>query len=158
MPVSAAQAANIMLDAAEERGLALDPLKLQKLLYLTNGYYLALSQEEQPWINEAFEAWKYGPVVPSIYQRFKSFGAKPISTGTRIPIIFSGNKNDPNLKRVLDFVLDRYGSRKGIYLSELTHKVGSPWHETRQENGGDDEISNNLIKQYFSNLVSKPTP
>lgn len=31
-----------------------------------------------PMISEAFEAWDYGPVVPSLYHRVKMFGRNPI--------------------------------------------------------------------------------
>jgi uncharacterized phage-associated protein len=152
MAVSAAAAANTILDAAEERGLALDPMKLQKLVYMTNGYYSALA--DKAWVKEAFEAWKYGPVIPSLYHKFKSFGSEPIKTGTRINTYDSCNvAADPVLKRVLNFVLDKYGAKSGIYLSDLTHKVGSPWDETRNPSCSSEEISFDSIQRYFKNLV-----
>ena len=82
MTVSAAAAANVLLAEGENRGIALDPMKLQKLLYLAQGYYSALT--EGPWISEPFEAWDYGPVVPSLYREFRNFGAKAIKSGRRL--------------------------------------------------------------------------
>ena len=156
MPVSAWTAANTMLAAAEERGLALDPLKLQKLLYLTNGYYLAMSGER--WISDSFEAWKYGPVIPGLYKFFKGFGSGAIKKGTRIPSLFPAQnvRDSEKLQRALDFVLNRYGARTGIYLSELTHKVDSPWWKTRRDGGWNAPIPENEIKNYFSRLVAAP--
>jgi uncharacterized phage-associated protein len=55
--------ANSILDECEKRGIRLTPMKLQKLLYLAHGYYVAITG--QPLIDEDFEAWKYGPVAPS---------------------------------------------------------------------------------------------
>ena len=47
------------------------PMHMIKLVYLSHGWMLGL--RERSLINEAVEAWRYGPVVPSVYHRFKSF-------------------------------------------------------------------------------------
>ncbi|MBQ7262906.1 MAG: DUF4065 domain-containing protein [Synergistaceae bacterium] len=47
------------------------PLKLQKLLYYCQGYALALTGK--PLFPEPVEAWRYGPVVDSVYQAYKRY-------------------------------------------------------------------------------------
>ena len=64
--------ANWFLDRADKDGKPLDPMKLQKLIYFAHGWHLALTSK--PLINEHPEAWAYGPVIPSIYHRFKKYG------------------------------------------------------------------------------------
>lgn len=51
-------------------------LKLNKLLYYAQGAYLA--RTGRPLFNEQIEAWAYGPVVPSIYRKYKVCGKNPI--------------------------------------------------------------------------------
>ncbi len=66
--------ANELLKKAAEDGGGdlLTNMKLQKLLYYEQGFHLAYFN--QPLFNEAIEAWQYGPVVPLVYEHYKSFG------------------------------------------------------------------------------------
>lgn len=52
-----------------EAGETLSHLKLQKLVYYAQVWSLALF--DKPLFDEDFEAWTYGPALPSLYQRFK---------------------------------------------------------------------------------------
>ena len=51
-------------------------LKLHKILYISHLLYLG--EHESPLINEQFEAWDYGPVLPKLYHELKFFGSDPI--------------------------------------------------------------------------------
>jgi uncharacterized phage-associated protein len=140
-------------------------MKLQKLLYLSHGYYLATTTT--PWIDEAFEAWDYGPVVPSIYHEFKRFGSSSIGRGARCTALIhepsgfrwetpeGATDHDDIGGQVVNWVLNTYGGKSAIYLSELTHKVGSPWEVIRQNTGNarNQDIPNEAIREYFGNLI-----
>ena len=52
------------------------PLKLQKLLYYIQG--MALYIFDKPAFTDKIYAWAYGPVVDSVYQKYKSKGKTPI--------------------------------------------------------------------------------
>ncbi|RMD63362.1 MAG: DUF4065 domain-containing protein, partial [Planctomycetota bacterium] len=54
-------------------------LRLQKLLYYAQGWSLALRGE--PLFDETLEAWKHGPVAPSVYHIFKTHGKQSIPQG-----------------------------------------------------------------------------
>src|SRR5262249_38858344 len=59
-----------------------DLFRLQKLLYLVQGWSLALRGRTA--FNEPIEAWADGPVVPVVHEHFKHFGAearRPDQTG-----------------------------------------------------------------------------
>lgn len=157
--------ANSVLWGAEKRNVRLTPMKLQKLLYLCHGYYLAVTG--QPLVDEDFEAWQYGPVSPSIYQEFKDCGSRSIDAGRRarnrgraalgiLDDISEIPDDDKQAARIVNFVLDTYGARTAIYLSDLTHKVGSPWEKVRQVDPPrrNAKITNDLIKLYFDQLVT----
>lgn len=60
----------------EMRGWSVSNLELQKILYIAHMVYLG--QQHAPLIHEQFEAWDYGPVIPDLYHRAKSFGSGPV--------------------------------------------------------------------------------
>ncbi|WP_366513810.1 type II toxin-antitoxin system antitoxin SocA domain-containing protein [Planktotalea sp.] len=53
-------------------------MKLQKLVYIAYGWHLALSGKKL--FTEEIEAWKHGPVVPSLYHEFKHLRENPITS------------------------------------------------------------------------------
>ncbi len=69
--------ANYFLDRAADAGDAPTPMKVQKLVYYANGFYLAIFGE--PLIDEQVEAWAYGPVIPSLHREFLEYGNGPIT-------------------------------------------------------------------------------
>ena len=77
MPYSSEKIANFFLGLAQKEQVELTPLKLQKLLYFAHGWHLVLDSDGDPLLDEDIEAWKYGPVVPSIYHKFKEFRNNP---------------------------------------------------------------------------------
>ena len=56
----------------QDNGDTISNLKLQKLLYYVQGYYLAYFNK--PLFNEKIEGWTLGPVVPVVYTEYKQYG------------------------------------------------------------------------------------
>ena len=77
MPFSAKAVANVFLELADAAKQTLTPMKLQKLVYYAHGWYLGLTG--RPLLDELIQAWSFGPVVRSLYNEFKEFGADPIT-------------------------------------------------------------------------------
>ena len=71
-----AAVANEFLNLAKEEKNLICNLKLIKLMYVAQGLSLSLLDKEL--FPEPIEAWRYGPVIPSIYHEFKHFGKDPI--------------------------------------------------------------------------------
>ena len=159
--------ANIFLQKSIEGRHPVDHMKLQKLVYFTHGLYLAataLDGPAQPLVNEYFEAWEYGPVCPGLYREFAEFGRDPITRlglayapefGTRVAALT--HDADPILKSVSDHVWVRYGDKRSMELSNLTHKVGGAWDRARQEAKGlrGKDIPNEYILEDFKPFVHK---
>jgi len=130
--------ANYFLDLAKARGEEISPMKLQKLVYYAHGWYAGYTGT--PLIDEAVEAWQYGPVIPSLYHEFKKFGAGSI--GAKATTIEGMEfrevppPDDPNIRRFLENVWASYGQFTGLKLSEMTHAADSPWEETWKSAGG----------------------
>ncbi len=69
--------ANYFVRKSLDSGIPVTPMKLVKLVYVAHGWYLGLTGE--PLIAEGVQAWKYGPVVPSVYDKFKMYGGSAIT-------------------------------------------------------------------------------
>jgi uncharacterized phage-associated protein len=133
--------ANNILWLAHREGVPVDPMKLLKLVYIVYGWSLALLKRKL--FNDPIEAWKLGPVVPSIYYQFQRFGRDPIPPGeyayknqmndengeiidTVRPIL---DQEDEDVLRVLGVVWRAYKGRKGMDLSRLTHTPDGAWEK-----------------------------
>lgn len=151
--------ANYFLQLAESSGETISPMKLQKLVYYAHGWYAGYTG--QPLINEAVEAWQYGPVIPSLYHEFKMYGSKDIKSKASD---FDGNgfsvvelPEDSNIQAFLNNIWKSYGKFTGLKLSEMTHAVDSPWYKTWQEHPGvrGADIPFENLKEHFEGLIKK---
>jgi uncharacterized phage-associated protein len=135
---------------AHESGVEITPMKLIKLVYIAHAWNLALLK--RPLISEAVQAWKYGPVIESLYQGFKRFSNSPIPKN-EMDSLPRPDDIDEQSKALLEKVWQEYGGLTGIHLSSLTHQPGTPWH-TIWEGGGKHtkcaEIPNEQIEQYYA--------
>lgn len=68
--------ANAILEIAEREKLSISNPHLQKVLWYAQGFSFAF--DEQPIFDDDFEAWKYGPVIPNVYNRLRRWGAMPV--------------------------------------------------------------------------------
>ena len=128
------------------RSLETTPMHVLKLVYLCHGWALGL--HEMSLIHEPVEAWRYGPVVPSVYHTYKSFGGNPIDT---TPTNRSGEFNSEQLEAI-QLAHDVYGDFTAIQLSALTHRPGTPWDLTRKQYGLGAVIPDELILDHFKEL------
>lgn len=155
MPWSAKGVANFLLDLADEDGKAIDPLQMQKLVYFSEGWHLALMGRSL--VREQFEAWKRGPVVPDLYHSLKHFGAQPIRGRlTRYDfdegeVVEVDRPNDRLSRDLVREVWNVYNRYSGPQLVGLTHLPGSPWDVTWKDANGapDARIDKDLIKDWF---------
>lgn len=120
-------------------------LILHKFLYFAQGYSLALYNT--PLFDEDIEAWKYGPVVPSVYQTYKYNKKENIS---KIKGDFSLDKYDSKTIELLLAVINDYGKYSSSELINITHEKGSPWDMVYKENEN-NIISKESIAEYFKN-------
>ena len=139
--------ANRILYLAKDRSIT--PMQLLKLVYISHGWMLGLYG--RPLINENALAWKYGPVIPSLYHRFKQYRGNAIDE--------SGDPETDTLDQeqasVVDQVWDNYSEYTGIQLSSLTHKPDTPWDITMRMKGQGSAISNDLIQHHYRALASE---
>lgn len=147
---------------SDTTGEKLTLLRLVKYVYIAYGFALALINKSI--INDRFdkvEAWKYGPVIPSVYHSFKHFKNNPIDKETEIlkqetlsgELCFETPEvSDEIVKSILDFVWERYKGISTTELINLLHKEGTPWKFCYEE-GWNAEIPCEMTKLYYDGLV-----
>lgn len=122
----------------EKKRSSLTPLKLQKLLYLSQGW--SFVWDDKPLFNERFEAWQYGPVNTEVYSYFRKYGRMEIPAYEGIPFI-----SDSDAQETLEAVWRDYSDYSASELVGITHSQ-QPW---RDADFLRDEISTDDIKSYF---------
>ena len=120
-----------------------------KLTYLAHGW--SLGWDSKPLIDEPIEAWSYGPVIPSLYHRYKSFGADQIKVVLTDRSVLFGKEQ----LETVEFVVGAYRKYTALQLSDLTHEKDSPWDITRRNHGIGSIIPNNLIQEYYVKQVEE---
>ncbi|NJM68627.1 MAG: SocA family protein [Acaryochloris sp. RU_4_1] len=99
-------------------------LKLQKLVYYAQGFYLGLYGK--PLFLESIEAWEYGPVAPVLRNKHINLGAKPISLND---ISCEKPIGDDEVRTHLERIWLCFGHYTAGKLVDMTHQE-SPWKET----------------------------
>ena len=132
-------------------------MKLHKLIFFAHGLYLA--SLDAPLINEYFEAWKFGPVVPSVYHEYKLYGSGPISNFDFTPYGYLDipdlNQIDEQSKSVIDIAWKTLNKFDGIQLSNWTHNPDSAWSKHYKPDIQSVLIPNEDIKAYFKRFIKE---
>ena len=129
-------------------------LFLQKILY----YIKAIGKllVKHPIITDECEAWRFGPVFPTIYEKYKSFGKQEIALD--LPDDYTKKLLTKEEKQVTDFVLNTFGIYNVWFLKDLTH-AEEPWISARngiaEGEASNNLIDDNLIDNYFEEVNKK---
>jgi uncharacterized phage-associated protein len=129
-------------------------MQLQKLVFLAQGYTLALL--DRPAYYHNTHAWQWGPVVPKLYKKLQQYGSGEVTTPLDIPADDTGHL-DSEVARILKGVWSAYNKFSGSQLSEITHRPGTPWSKTWATSKF-GVIPNEEIKNYYSKLIAPPRP
>ena len=121
---------------------AISNMKLQKLLYYAQGFYLAMY--DKALFQDEFEAWEHGPVIPNLYRKFSKYGSSAIPK----PEFFTFRPYTDEEKEFLREIYNAYGQFSAWALSEMTHKT-LPWKNARRN----EIISKESMKEYFTTRI-----
>lgn len=153
--------ANFFIERGEKERIEVTLLKLVKLVYIAHGYLLALTGKS--YLNKKYdrvEAWKFGPVIPTVYHTFKYNENNPIKdkgvvcTLEEDKLIFVTPKIEESAHAVLNFVWKRYGGMTSTALVTLLHQKGTPWSYCYRE-GENVEIPDLDTRLYYYALFKK---
>lgn len=150
VPVASAdKVADYLVWFTQEHGDPLTNLKLQKLLYYAQGWYLALYG--RPLFKDAIEAWVRGPVVRSVWKRYNSYKHTPITRRVARPEL-------PALvTEHLKEILEVFGDYSAFTLERMTHEE-PPWKNARDGLEAKDRSARPItvsdMHEYFSQLAN----
>lgn len=142
--------AKYLVAYANDKKFGMNMTKLQKLLYIAYGIYLAVKRERL--INEHPQAWPYGPVFPTTRNKLLKHDFSEIQINDRD---FEEISNDKEIHSLLKLVFDTYGSWTGTALSIWSHRPNSPWDRTVNSDGfkWGKQMSDTDICEYFKSLL-----
>jgi uncharacterized phage-associated protein len=138
--------------AGDEAVSDIDPMKLQKLLYYCQGYSLGITG--RALFEDKIEAWKYGPVVRSVYKEYQRYKGSwiPLDLVESPPII------DDYASHIAKSVMRDKGRYSAIVLMKMTHREPAwleAWEKGIKEHGylpyADNPISTDTMKRHFIN-------
>lgn len=117
---------------AKDKNISLTNLKLQKLMYFIEAYYMVENPDEDKLFSSSWSAWDYGPVNKVLYMYYKKFGSMEISLQTEE--ISIGESLPETNKKYIRCIYNLFGHFSAFDLVTLTHLNGSPWDEIYKSN------------------------
>lgn len=151
---SPVQVANKFIELGVAAGAPITQMQAQKLTYIAHG--ISLGHRGQSLLTDPVCAWRYGPVVPSLYHMLKQFGSTRINqkvnpyTTASYPLPLDDYAN-----QLITNAFQTYGKYSAEVLSEFTHREGTPWRLTYS--AGKTIIDNDLIQNYYERLMAGDT-
>ena len=144
---SAIAVANSIIARGRKEGIHITHLKLQKLVYLVQGWHLDMF--DKPAFEEDLYVWQYGPVIETVYAAFRHNGSLPIvdehpKPGLGCKVYYAKGKD---MKTALDFVWKIYARKDALLLSAMSHAKGTPWAQAKKRK--QRVIDKELIKEHF---------
>lgn len=133
----------ILLDQQND-GEGISNLKLQKLAYYAQGFFLALFGKHL--FAEPIEAWAHGPVVPALYHEYKQYGSDYVP----IPDGFSFDAVTQDELILIQEVYEVFGQFSAWRLRNMTHEE-SPWIEHEEYA---DTIPEPELMEYFKTRIN----
>lgn len=142
--------AKYLMKLAKEDGQGIDPMKLIKLTYIAQGYYLGF--KDKPLFSNKIQAWKFGPVIPELYYVIKPFGYNNIDS--IVLDLHTRNEIKDEDKKFLKSLWGAYKNVSGIRLSELTHEENTHWSKSYIDGVNNINIDEDVIKDYYKNKIA----
>lgn len=138
---SAIDIAKYVVSKCSKDAVPISNLQLQKILFAIQRQYL--KDYDCELFVDSIEAWRFGPVIPTVYYHFCGFGG--------IPIDVEYNKLEDikaEDKVVIDTVVEEKRCLRPWDLVEETHKDGGAWAKIYNDGEGNKkEIPTDVIKE-----------
>lgn len=149
MKPSSITIANKFIHLALKENNPTNALRLQKLVFIANGFYLGLRGE--PLMENSINLTRWGPMIPVLYEALRSHKLYPIKTYI-VDRFWNWDLelNDDQMS-VINAVYEIYNKLSDIELSSIICNEDLPWMKQKLWS----EIPMFVIKDYYLNLVIK---
>lgn len=125
MTVNIYDVSNYFLSLAQQEKVRLTNLRMQKLLYYSQGFHLAL--HDKPLFDDEVEAWDFGPVLPRIYFSYQNLVEQSLKA-------FNAQEKDilsSAIVKLMRAVFHQYGSYEVWSLLDKKY-TETPWSDAYQ--------------------------
>lgn len=123
----------------------LTQMKTMKLLYYIQAASLSITGHRM--FNNDIVAWRYGPVVEEVHEKYRGHRGIVGEITERDLNNYSELQNDYEASSILNSIYDVYGYSSAYDLMRQTHSE-KPWQETPQS----EVISDEAIKDFYSGV------
>ncbi len=150
-----------IINYSNDKNYGISNLKLQKILYFVQAYFLACTDEHKPCFEERIEAWDFGPVVPDAYYEYKQYGSADIPKITSCirfnpkniwdseVVDYNDNIISPKDRENINKTVDKFSDYTATTLVTITHHQ-APWKDAYCQ-GQNNIITHEAIRRYFIN-------
>ncbi len=129
----------------------LSKTKVLKLVYLLDE--VSIRKSGVPIFNLTYKVWKFGPVSEDLYidlsddlRLVKDFLKFDGATQSFKPASeFCDDEFSDNEIKLMDFVIEKYGTKSAADLVSVTHHEFSPWYNTAKEHNVLEPLEQELI-------------
>ena len=139
--------AEYVVTRCAEVGRPVTDLHLQKMLYFLQLGFCSATAGRDLLFPEEFEVWRYGPVLPSVYDRFSVYGGGSINRSFECRNLYDKLSVRPNMKSFIDRTIDALRKKSPWDLVAQTHADGTPWEMVKTKHGYRATIPNSLIAE-----------
>ena len=145
------EVAKFIVATANNKHLSINMTKVQKLLYIAYGIFLAVKGYRLT--NEHPQAWPYGPVFPTTRNKLLKIDLYSIATSDSD---LSDIKDDVEIKSLIELVFRSFGGWSAAQLTDWSHGEGTPWQKSVSTEGFSwgRQIPDEYIKSYFASIIS----
>lgn len=133
----------------------LSKTKLLKLLYILDE--MSIKKGGIPFLNLTYKLWKLGPVSEELFvdlssktKLLKGYIEKRMDdekTYIKPKTPFVDDEFSDNDMDLMDYVIEKYGSKTANNLISYTHRANSPWYNTA--------VKNNVLELLEKELINK---
>lgn len=155
---SAMEIARYIINYSNEKDYPISNLRLQKLLYFIQASFYKF--KDIPCFSDDIYCWDYGPVVPSVYRKFKGNGSLSIpeerdivfdrKSSSFVFVKFELKYQSEEDKKIVDDNIEFAKKLTVFDLVEITHKQ-KPWL-THYRVGQSNVIPKEDIRNYFRGI------
>ena len=159
--MKASELGHIITHYVNQKGEDVSHKKLQKLVYYVEAWHLV--HLNSSIVDEDFEAWIHGPVVPELYRELKDFGFNNIDVindefdtiDEELKAIIKRNGITDEQMELIHSVLDKYANLSAFELEILSHNE-KPWLDAREglspNNPSKNRIDKDSMKSFYYSL------
>ena len=145
---SSSAIANKILEVATSQNKQLTNFQLQKLVYLTHGWSLAVTEE--PLVSDSCFAYQFGEVFPSLYKNLQCYKNGVVTN--KVCLVDVSNRKFIDIKPIIDEYTER--------LIKRVLEVYSGWNEPQlmcHTNGTDSAWYKAWNREKFSVVRDEDT-